>query len=193
MTGIKIESSDQSPFWELIKRSRPSPNYENQRIKNAQFQFDLWPVKKWSDQELLKRWSSDQAHFLPIKNLDPGRKCFNRRHTSVQMFEQATYKCLLLWNRDHWSTSSLYVEIPLVLFSGVSPDFALTRVEFSLAFSLLPSFFIFVVTLCNWPTAPVFYHLHYAKTLRFCILQSKTGAREGLGTMLVSSRSIGCL
>jgi len=35
-----------------------------------------------SDQELLKGRSSAQAHFLLIKDLDPGHKRFNRQHIS---------------------------------------------------------------------------------------------------------------
>ena len=86
-TGIKIESSDQSPFWEPIKGSSPPPNYENQRIKNTPLQFDLWPIKNQAIKSFLKGRSSDQAHFLLIKKyLDPSRKRFNRRHT-VHVFK----------------------------------------------------------------------------------------------------------
>ena len=64
-TEIKIESSDQSPFWEPIKGLVLPPNYENQRIKNVQLQFHLWPIKNQAIKSF--RWSSDQAQFLLIK------------------------------------------------------------------------------------------------------------------------------
>ena len=77
-TGIKIESSDQSTFWEPIKGLRGPPNCEDQGSTK------IWPLthKKSSDQGPQKGRPSDQAHFLLIKNLDPGHKRFNRRHIS---------------------------------------------------------------------------------------------------------------
>ena len=53
VTGIKIESSYQSPFQGLID------------------QGDLLAAK-------IMHRGNDQAHFLPIKNLDSGHKHFNR-------------------------------------------------------------------------------------------------------------------
>ena len=52
------------------------------RIRNAWLQFDLWPIKNQAIKGSQKGRSSDQAHFLPIKNLDPGHKHFNRQHVS---------------------------------------------------------------------------------------------------------------
>ena len=59
------------PFFESWSRDQGSP--QTAKIKGSRTcssNFDLWPIK-----------SSHQAHFLLIKNLDPGRKCFSRRHT----------------------------------------------------------------------------------------------------------------
>ena len=81
-TRIKIESSDQSPFGadQGIKVAS--------KLQKAKDQERVCPIisplnhKKSSNQELLKGRSSDQAHFLLIKDLDPGHQRFNRRHMS---------------------------------------------------------------------------------------------------------------
>ena len=49
--------------------------------KNVWLQFASLTRTKSSDQGPQKGQSSDQAHFLPIKNLDRGCKRFNRRHS----------------------------------------------------------------------------------------------------------------
>ena len=81
VTGIKIESSNQSPFWELIKVT--SKLRKSKDLKHA---APIRPLtcKKSSGQELLKGRSSDQAikHTFWQSNLDPGHKCFNRWHIS---------------------------------------------------------------------------------------------------------------
>ena len=82
-TEIKIESSDQSPFWEPIKRLMLPPNYENQRIKNVWLQFDLWPIKNQAIKSF--RWSSDQAQFF-----------WSKSSSWLQTLQQATYKWLPL-------------------------------------------------------------------------------------------------
>ena len=68
VTGIKIESSNQSAFWELIKVT--SKLWKSKDQKRA---APIWPLtcKKSSDQELLKGWSSDQAHISATKILTP--------------------------------------------------------------------------------------------------------------------------
>ena len=62
-TGIKIESSDQSPFGGPIKDRDDLRTAKNQlsRTHGCNVTFDPWK-------------SSDQAHLLPIKKLDRGRK-----------------------------------------------------------------------------------------------------------------------
>ena len=66
VTGIKIESSDQSLFWELIKITS-----KLQKSKDQKRAAPIWPLtcKKPSSQEPLKGRSSDQAHILLIKIL----------------------------------------------------------------------------------------------------------------------------
>ena len=41
VTGIKIESSNQSPFGGLIKGCKATSELPNHQIRNAQLQFDL--------------------------------------------------------------------------------------------------------------------------------------------------------
>ena len=91
--GSKLNQANKALFWELIKGLRSPPNCKNQRIKNTQLQFDLWPIK-----------SSNQAHFLLIKNLDPGRKCFSRRHTP--WFGCVCVRVFMQWKlTSRWMTS----------------------------------------------------------------------------------------
>ena len=83
---IKIESK----LNQVIKAFLESPsrnqgnllNCENQQIKHARQQLDLWPVINQVIKCIRREQSSNQAHFLPIKNLDPGGKHFNRWHIS---------------------------------------------------------------------------------------------------------------
>ena len=64
-----------------IKITSKLQKYAKIKIKNAQIQFDLWPIKTQAIKDaLIVGQSRDQAHFLPIKNLDPGHKHFNRWH-----------------------------------------------------------------------------------------------------------------
>ena len=68
-TGIKNESSDQSPL-------RADHRIKVTQLQKSKHQERAAPIrtltcKKSSDQEL-------QAHFLPIKNLGLGRKRFNK-------------------------------------------------------------------------------------------------------------------
>ena len=78
-TWIKIESSDQSPLWGPIKVASKLLKSTDQRLK-----FDLWPLtlKNQAIKSLRREQSSDQAHFLLIKNFDCGCKRFNRWHIS---------------------------------------------------------------------------------------------------------------
>ena len=78
-TRIKIQSSDESPFWEPIKGSS---NLRTVKIKgsrrhasNLTFDHKNQLIKCFK-----KGWTSDQAQFLLIKNHDPNCKPFNRRH-----------------------------------------------------------------------------------------------------------------
>ena len=72
-TGIKIELRDQSP----LRANHRIKVTQLQKSKHQERAAPIWTLtcKKLSDQEL-------QAHFLPIKNLDLGRKCFNKWHIS---------------------------------------------------------------------------------------------------------------
>ena len=83
VTRIKIEPSDQSPFWELIKGSRSPPNCKNQRIKNAWLQFDLLVVKKKFNQSRGFEGTIKQSSTL-----------FGDQQSwsHSQMLQQATYK-----------------------------------------------------------------------------------------------------
>ena len=66
VTGIKIESSDQSLFWEPIKGSRWPPNCGS-RMCGCNLTFDPWKIK-WSRVSE----GNDQAYFLLIKKPDCG-------------------------------------------------------------------------------------------------------------------------
>ena len=81
-TGNKIELSDQSPFESL---SRNHGNFRIVKIKGSRTAGPIWPLIPKNQaimQELLKGRSSNLAHFLLIKIVDPHRKRFNRRHIS---------------------------------------------------------------------------------------------------------------
>ena len=74
---------DRDQIW--INQSKPflrgiKVTSELWKLKDQECAAPIWPLtcKKMSDQELLKGRSSAQAHFLLIKNLDPGHKRFNR-------------------------------------------------------------------------------------------------------------------
>ena len=75
VTGIKIESSDQTLF---ESRSRDQGYLRTVKIKES---TPIWPLTH-KNQATKSFWRDDQAHFLLLKNLDHSRKCFNRRHTS---------------------------------------------------------------------------------------------------------------
>ena len=80
-TGIKIESSDQSPFGRPIKGSRWPQNCKKQVQGHT---ATIWPLTLGN--QVIKsvrkeRWSN-QVHFLLIKKLDRSHKCFNRWHIS---------------------------------------------------------------------------------------------------------------
>ena len=75
-----------------IKRSKPfrgadqgiKVTSELLKINNQEHTAAIWPLTL-ENQAIKSLWrgrSSDQAHFLPIKKFDLGRKCFYRRHIS---------------------------------------------------------------------------------------------------------------
>ena len=94
VTGIKIESSDQSPFGganqgikvtsELLKINNQQSKINNQQstIKNQECTTAMWPLTLWNQaiKSLRRVRSSDQAHFLPIKKPNCSRKRFYRQH-----------------------------------------------------------------------------------------------------------------
>ena len=53
-----------------------------QRTKNVQLQSDLWPIKNQVIKSFRRNDQAVKHTFLPIKNLDPSCKCFNRQRTS---------------------------------------------------------------------------------------------------------------
>ena len=75
-TRIKIESSNQSPFWRLIKGSGGLWT-ANQWINNTYLQFNVWPFENQALKSLRREWSS-----FADQNLDPGHKRLNRWHVS---------------------------------------------------------------------------------------------------------------
>ena len=81
-TGIKIESSDQSPFW---GRSRDQGVLRAARINGSRMcgcNLTLDPENQLPIKSLRRERSSNQAHFLPIKHFD----------MQPQTLQQATYK-----------------------------------------------------------------------------------------------------
>ena len=74
---ITIESSDQSPFWGWSRDE--GDLWAGKIIKlgtcGCNLTFDPLKIKSSRASE-----GNDQAHFLPIKNLDPSRKLFNKWH-----------------------------------------------------------------------------------------------------------------
>ena len=75
-----------------IKRSKPSwganqgikVTSELLKINNQEHAAAIWPLtlENQAIKNLRRGRSSDQAHFLPIKQLDHDRKCFYRWHIS---------------------------------------------------------------------------------------------------------------
>ena len=82
--GSKLNQAIKALFWVLIKISRSLLNSENQKIKNAWLQFDLWPVKKIKRsravERMIKRSSTLFAEQKPWSWSQI--KCFNRWHIS---------------------------------------------------------------------------------------------------------------
>ena len=86
-TGIKIESSDQTPFWRPIKGSRwpRAAKINRSRVRSCNLTFD---PENQAIKSLRRERSSNQAHFLLIKHFDCGRKRFNRQHISDYPLEK---------------------------------------------------------------------------------------------------------
>ena len=76
-TRIKIQSSDQSPFWEPIKGSRLPPNCDNQMIKNRDSD-STFKIKQSRAFEGMIKWSSTLF-------------AYQRSWSWSQMLQQATY------------------------------------------------------------------------------------------------------
>ena len=86
-TGIKIESSNQRPFWGPIKGSRVA---KINRSKTHGCNLTFNPLKtsaQGPQKETIKQ-------FLPIKSLDPGHKHLNRQHVSDYLL---VLHCNKLW------------------------------------------------------------------------------------------------
>ena len=77
-TGIKIESSDQSPFLEADQGIKVASKLL--KSTDQEWAAAIWPLilKNQAIKSLRREWSSDQAHFLLIKHFDRGYKRFNR-------------------------------------------------------------------------------------------------------------------
>ena len=86
-TGIKIGSSDQSPFRELIKVTSEPWKSNGQE---PQLQFDPLNIERSRASE-----GNDQVYFLPVKNFDPATNASNRWHIS-------DYPCLCTTCKE-WS------------------------------------------------------------------------------------------
>ena len=95
-SAIEIESSDQSPVWRTIKVASELLKSMDQEHVAAIRPLTLWkssdqvasypgspPPKSLGTRLVIKILRREQpSTFLPIKNLHPGHKHFDRRHTS---------------------------------------------------------------------------------------------------------------
>ena len=71
VAGIKIESSDYSPFQELINGSRYPLNCENQsKMQGCNLTFD--PLKNQAIKSFIRDDQAIKQTFCLSKNLDPG-------------------------------------------------------------------------------------------------------------------------
>ena len=78
-TGIKIEASDQSPFWGANQGDLWTAKISGSRTHSCNLTFDPLKIKcsraSEGNNEAIK-------HTLPIENLDLGCKRLNMRHVS---------------------------------------------------------------------------------------------------------------
>ena len=103
---------------ELVEELRwflNSKNHHINKTKEAWHSFCPWNS---SDQELK---SSDQAQFMPIENLDPGRKRFNRWYISDSALLTPVFvtSCQLMAAKDDYARNAFVFEDFHLLISVV--------------------------------------------------------------------------